>query len=499
MAHSMCLRCFKHSLRSIENDTPIHLHQRAAFSTSTSLLGDGKSQKKKGKGPALKAAPITKAAQARKRERLGLVSSVSQRANARPGERRELRKRIILSNTNALEVQGIEDISGSKLVWEDEGKIALEKYQGKMLGFGDDGVDALRALESFKPTQAWRLFRRPAAVVRAETAEVARDLVTAEGKDKKVTRKVVYGPKSSGKSLLVLQAHAMALAKGWLVMHFPEAQDLVNGTTAYQPLKTPDGTVYTQPTYTAKLLSNFARANHKILDRLQLSQKHDLPIPIQANISLARFVQLGADDSNLAWPIWQALWTELTASAQPNAGNGLDRPPVLITMDGLGHAMRNSAYLDPNLRPIHAHDFTLLRDFTRFLSGQAKLPNGGMVLAATCGSNRANAPTMDMCLDRSYAREHGTHVPSWDPWVEWDARVKYSMNGVEALKLEGMSKEETRGVMEYYASSGILRKTITETLVGEKWTLAGSGIIGELERATVRARFDSELPRVEAA
>ena len=89
---------------------------------------------------------------------------------------------------------------------------------------------------------------------------------------------------------------------------------------------------------------------------------------------------------------------------------------------------------------------------------------------------------------------------SWD-WPWWlcgdclrargakDAKVEAAVRGVQALKLPGLSKPEARGVMEYYARSGMFRNTITEGLVSEKWTLAGSGIVGELERATVRARF----------
>jgi small subunit ribosomal protein S29 len=43
--------------------------------------------------------------------------------------------------------------------------------------------------------------------------------------------------------------------------------------------------------------------------------------------------------------------------------------------------------------------------------------------------------------------------------------------------------------MEYYAMSGVLRNTVTERLVSEKWSVSGGGIIGELERATVRTRI----------
>jgi small subunit ribosomal protein S29 len=60
---------------------------------------------------------------------------------------------------------------------------------------------------------------------------------------------------------------------------------------------------------------------------------------------------------------------------------------------------------------------------------------------------------------------------------------------VHAVKLQGITKDEAKGVMEYYARSGLFREAVTDGAVSEKWTLAGSGIIGELEKASVRARF----------
>ena len=63
------------------------------------------------------------------------------------------------------------------------------------------------------------------------------------------------------------------------------------------------------------------------------------------------------------------------------------------------------------------------------------------------------------------------------------------MKDVGAVKLQGLTKDEARGVMEYYAQSGLFREAVTEGTVSEKWTLAGSGIIGELEKASVGVRF----------
>jgi small subunit ribosomal protein S29 len=486
MSSPLCLRCLRRTLRAIERTDNCSKTQQALFSTTPSRYASAKKV-------------VAKPAQQKGRT-LVLAKKqrqVTQRPPA-PGERKALRKRIVLSNTNALEVQGLQDLTKEKLGQDGEDAVALDGYRGQVLGFNNDTVDALRASEAFRPTQGWSLFRRPASLVRAETAELARDLERA-GKTKEAIRKVVFGEAGSGKSVLLLQAQAMAFLKGWLVLHFPEAQDLTNAHTSYQPLNQPDGLIYIQSHYTAKLLTNFARANQTLLSTLRLSKQHQLPIPIQSNISLYRFADLGARDPELAWPIWQALWSELTTPSQ-SQGEGLQRPPVLMSMDGVDQAMRMCAYFDRDANPIHAHELALVKQFSGYLSGQTPLPNGGMVIAATCASNHAASPTLDFCLTYNHTVQrnaqlesdgaaHQLPLPEWQPYAVKDERVEAAVKDVRAVKLQGLTKEEAKGVMEYYAQSGLFREAVTDGAVSEKWTLAGSGIIGELEKASVRARF----------
>jgi len=324
---------------------------------------------------------------------------------------------------------------------------------------------------------------------------LANDLASIET-DKQFKSKIIFGSKGTGKSVLLLQAQAIALVKGWIVMHFPEGQELINAQTAYQPINTEDGTIYIQPDYTAKLLLSLANANQAVLSRLQPSKQLQLPIPIQPNISLQRLAEMGGRDPTIAWPVWQALWSELTAVT--NGERELQRPPILIGMDGVDQVMRMSAYLVAEARPIHAHDMALVKHFTDHLSGNAQLPNGGMVIASTCASNRASSPTLEHSLNVSHAQSAETDnstpspsatLPVFDPYMARDNRVDAAMKHVQALKLEGLSKQEARGVMEYYARSGVLRDAVTDGFVSEKWTMAGSGIIGDLEKGSIRARY----------
>ncbi|KAH0548571.1 hypothetical protein GP486_007885 [Trichoglossum hirsutum] len=416
-----------------------------------------------------------------------------------PGERKALRKRIVLSNTNALEVKGMQDLSNDNM--------ADKQIQGTVVGLPGPLVDQLRAAEAFRTGQGWGLFRRPGVLMRENSLEIARDLQDVVS-GKKTLRRIYTGERGSGKSVVLLQAIAMAFLKDWVVVTIPEAsqnriaQDLTNAHTEYAPLSSSTTTPsqYVQRAYTASLLSRISKANSAVLSDLKVSLSHKLRIPIQPGTSLSHLADLGVRDPDIAWPIFQALWGELTSTKAA-------RPPIMLTLDGLGHIMRDSQYRDPAFKPIHAHDLTIARHFVDHLSGVRSLPNGGAVLAATSASNVPFAPSLALAIDQrlhpttsasspspssSSSLSSSQQMPVWrkpvqrNPFMTYDERVLQSITpDLEIVELQGLTREEARGLMEYYAASGMLRHRVDESFVTEKWTIAGGGIVGEIEKASV--------------
>lgn len=393
----------------------------------------------------------------------------------------------------------------------------------------DQVVDSLRAVDAFKVGQGWGFFRKPATLIREEVFELSKmmdQLPKPSGSGYQTVRKVIYGEPAAGKSVVLLQAMAMAFLKGWIVISIPEARDVTVGHTDYAPLPNTEPQQYVQRVYVASLLQQLAKANRPVLSSLRLMHKHNLPIPVQPNISLDRFAELGASDPELAWPIFQALWRELTSPSQAPPGpiqdapsdleaniakgnvskkpksapNPLRRPPILMTIDNASHFMTTSHYntVDENgkLHPIHAHDLSIVKHFMDYLSGSRQLPNGGTVLAATSGSDHAKSDALDVSIAMAEARQRNPLQVGekqnvndfWDPYKKIDQRSLEVLKTVEATKLEGLTRDEARTIMEYWAASGLVRDTVREVLVGEKWTLAGGGIVGELEKAVVRQR-----------
>ncbi|KAF2185034.1 hypothetical protein K469DRAFT_750548 [Zopfia rhizophila CBS 207.26] len=391
-----------------------------------------------------------------------------------PGERKAMRKRIVLSNINALEVRTLKDL--------DKANVLSKNNEGQVLGLPNEVVDALRAVEAFKTTQGWSLFRRPATLYRKETTEVAeliKQVEEAGEGQKKTIRRVLIGDRMSGKSTLLLQALMMAFMRDWVVVNLPDAKDIVIAHTEYAPLPNSNPTQYTQDAYTAALLSQISKANEAVLQNLPVITNPTLPIALPSKSNLKQLADIGAANPEASWPIFNALWAELTKPG---------RPPLILAIDNLSHIMRHSAYLSADVKPIHAFDLTLISHFISHLSGQTSLPNGGLVLAATTNSNSPSSPAMEFSLEVAEKKRYGGEVPRWNPYKHVDERVTSVLRDVEVLKVGGLSKEEARCLLEYYAASGMVRGRVDEGYVGEKWSLAGMGNCGELERVAIRMR-----------
>lgn len=234
---------------------------------------------------------------------------------------------------------------------------------------------------------------------------------------------------------------------------------------------------FSQPTYTLRLLQAIYKANKAVLEKLKIEQATSLVGGLKEGATLADLV-INAKEGDAAWASLKALWTELTLPG---------RPPVLLALDGLSHINKLSEYRDPSFKPVHAHDLTIVGMFVDALSGTTKLPNGGAVIAAASGNNAQNHPSQVLALSQLEAGQAGREVPKPDPYErKYDDRVYDALKNSYVLRVEGLSQEEARSLMEYWGASGLVRSVLNAQSVSEKWTLAGHGNVGELERVSLQ-------------
>ncbi|KAJ6083620.1 hypothetical protein N7467_007755 [Penicillium canescens] len=426
-------------------------------------------------------------------------------ATARPpavGERKALRKRIVLSNPNALEIEGMQDLSAETMV--------DSRLRGSVLGLPATMIDQLRAVQAFKPKQGWSLFRRPGTVLRRDTIEMGRlfEKISGEGEGAqkgKVVKKIITGMKGSGKTVHLLQAMTMGFLKNWAVITIPDARELVSGDTAYAAIEGTNPPQYVQPGATSALLTRTVTANSELLSSLKISQQHPEFKSLTPKSSLEDLARLGFHDPAVSWAVFQALWKELTATA-PAPGLEKDfkpRPPMLVAVDGLAHWMTNSAYRDVDYKPIHAHDLVFVDHFLSLLKEGDSLKNGGLLLYATSSSNNPNPKDFNVALDQLKARQAGIspsspEYPQPAAYTVTDPRVletfAKAQSSLELQTLSGLTREEARGFMEYFARSGLLRESVNDSWVSEKWSLSGGGIIGELEKLGRQVRAPAAAP-----
>ncbi|KJR83784.1 mitochondrial ribosomal protein [Sporothrix schenckii 1099-18] len=406
-----------------------------------------------------------------------------------PGERKAYRKRIVLSNSNALEVHGLEELTAEHLVPSSSSSSSssesIEEVQnantGRMLALPDTVVDKLRAIEAFKATQNFHLFRRPSLLLRSEAAALADRLQRDVAGNKQTVRLVIDGERITGKSTLLMQAAAQGFLNGWLVVSIPEAQELTTACTEYAPVPNTSPLQFTQPNYTLRLLQAVLAANGDLLTKYTTSRAYDdLVNPVAAGSTLHDLVS-AAKEPDHAWPVFQALWAEL---CDPSTTT-LPRPPVLFTLDGLAHIMRVSDYRAPNFERIHSHDLLLVRAFVDALGGATPFPHGAAILAATTRNNAPLNPTMDLAIRQRLAEQSkADDIPQPEPFFRhYDDRVSAALKTVEALELKGLNRTESRALLEYWAASGVLRERVDEGQVAQAMILSGNGVVGEMERA----------------
>lgn len=233
---------------------------------------------------------------------------------------------------------------------------------------------------------------------------------------------------------------------------------------------------FAQPVYCLKMIQSIYRANRAALEKLQLEKDWSKFTNLKQGATLADLA-LSAKEAEYAWPTLLALWTELTLPG---------RPPVLFALDGLSHINKISEYRDPSFNQVHSHELALVRLFVDAISGKAPLPNGGAVIGVTSANNAHRHPSQELVLSQLEAGQAGLEVPKPNPYErKYDERVYDALRHSWVLRLEGITKDEARSLMEYWGASGLFRNVLNSRTVSEKWTVGGHGIVGEMERAAL--------------
>lgn len=279
-----------------------------------------------------------------------------------------------------------------------------------------------------------------------------------------------------------------------MVLTVLSGQEYVLNQSAYTPVPMKEGEteqMYNQPQLAKDILTRVAHSNPQVLDKLKPAHNHSRLVTTRKQIKTLKDLALaGAENVQIASQVWDAFWAEMQ---EPG------RPPVLVAIDGINFWMGSTKYRNPDYKIIHAHQFTLIKQFVGlvFPSDEHTLANGGIVLACTTKSNHPSTPTFDNLVRQVRARNAGMEItdpafPLHEPYLKLDdPRVGDLVRSIEHTKLtelQGLSRGESKGLLEYFARSGLFREQVTDGQVAEKWSLSGGGIVGELCKLGARSR-----------
>jgi small subunit ribosomal protein S29 len=260
-----------------------------------------------------------------------------------------------------------------------------------------------------------------------------------------------------------------------------------------------------------------------VLEKITFTEKPKLPFPIKDDVTLAGLLEMGQNDQERAWPIFQVFWKELTKANSSIDGKALgERPPVLLCLDNMAHVMVNSKYQVLNeagkLSPVHALDLAIVKHFFDLISGTTSLPNGGMILAATSASDAPRSEAMEVGIAIAETKQNSdspTPTPYtspytkiqklsptrdanpaalsnfWSPFKPIDTRVLSTFTTApagspEIVRLQGLSQQESVSLMKYWTRSGMNMGSVLPWTVQEVRALSGGAVVGQLEQTVVR-------------
>jgi small subunit ribosomal protein S29 len=207
---------------AIQRFRSLHLHRITVASFSTSAPRTA-TPPKKGTVAAYQA---TMPKKGRKTLRIKKDAPPHDSTIGTPEERKAFKTRIVLSNTNANDVPGLQDLTTDNMFLTDS--------VGKVFKIPGAVVDSLRTVGAFKRGQGWNNYKKPSFLMTQEAWDIGQSIKQSSesGNNAESLRKVLVGERKSGKSVLLLQTMSMAFIKGWVVINIPECKSHTLSTGA---------------------------------------------------------------------------------------------------------------------------------------------------------------------------------------------------------------------------------------------------------------------------
>ncbi|AET37938.1 mitochondrial 37S ribosomal protein mS29 Ecym_2189 [Eremothecium cymbalariae DBVPG len=348
--------------------------------------------------------------------------------------------------------------------------------KNEVASYTETQLKGLYRLGAFKPDQMNELFQRPISLVRDEsTKKLFQQIDSAKNK-----KFIITGEPGVGKSTLLAQALALGIDKKALIIHLSHPDRFLNGTNDYYY----DGKQYVQPMYLRDLLKKtFHLNNAETLKSIPLSKEYKFKTN-NADGGV-KSITLSSKENTLMDLL---NFTAAPRSRAAHFGAVIHEIstqslfPVFFTVDNFSRILTTpfTAYKNVENKNIHLLEFQLGKFIMDVVSGAVKFRHSGScVLLATSGIDRTNR-TLPIGLGK-LPHDHYLTRYHYEP-IFAELMQK---GGVQEFKVEKMSKEDLKKLLDFYIKSNILlNKELNEKtfdqLVDEKYFISGNGNPREL-------------------
>ncbi|KAF8940542.1 mitochondrial ribosomal death-associated protein 3-domain-containing protein [Dissophora ornata] len=331
---------------------------------------------------------------------------------------------------------------------------ATTEHVGQVLGFPSTVIPALS--QTAYPTllnEQFALIKPAALVVRESTVSLLETIDKAMKTPSDKSRIVLSGDSGSGKSALLLQTVSHCLSAGWAVIYVPKASTWMNSSFPYN--KVPNSTSFVQPSLASTLIGQILNVNRSVLNKITIPEnvkagRHD----IEEGTTLSSFLEAGIKGQYAAQDVIEVFMKQISAQKEV---------PTLIAIDEINHFFRPTQYLSHDGKELDPEHLKLPELFLNYISGKSSLEHGAVV-GATSDALLAN---------KSEVLEVALGVKEVSPYKNLSQTILPWTQGLAKVEVPNYTKEEAKGVFDYYKKGHVFYDAPSESLFFNKFITSG--------------------------
>ncbi|KAL5531482.1 hypothetical protein ACEPAG_4359 [Sanghuangporus baumii] len=331
----------------------------------------------------------------------------------------------------------------------------LQKYYGKAIRFGEVDRHIMKTFGLPRNVFVdFRILSTPCSVSRRMTESIAKRLDSASQGSSANNRLIMTGSAGCGKSYLMLQQVAYALANEWIVMYIPRAHKLVDSSTAY--FYDPRTQMYLQPTASNQILQRFLSVNRKLIDQLQLTRDvtFEKRESVAAGQPLKSLFPIAGMEQHMAPMILSIVLEELGKQ---------EKFPVLLAVDEIQALYCKTEYRNQHYEHIKSYHLSLPRLLMEYASGKRTLNRG-----AVLGAISSTITQYPLGPELKQALSLGEHL---NPYTKLRKGLLEYAQGLEPLHVpDKLEYDEAVAIFEIWKKDRALHSEPTDELFLSKYS-----------------------------